>query len=214
MIYTINTYPVGGHYPKVDWGGGNFPSPVAVTRASDGGAGSAGMHAGVPVDGSVLPKRIVWAEAVDNPPPDFDEMPVLNISGRARAVMEEIEPDTHQFFPVDYVWPDGTQIETRYWLIICNRLNAIDPLRSNLVMNQYNWYIPPKDAVRRKVPMPAHVDPALPPKIVIDKSKADGRHFWREKHTDSGMALMSDVAWKAIQDAGLTGLRPQALEVS
>lgn len=213
MVFTIDTYPVGGHFPKVSWGEGQFPSPEAIEPADDGGVGRSGLNAGVPVDGAVLPDKIVWNEAADNLPPDFDATPVLNISERARATIEQLEPGTHQFFAVDYVWPSGEPIETRYWWVICNRLNSIDPDHSNMVMNPYRWFIPPKDAARRKYPMPDHVNPDLPGKYVIDSSQCEGHHFWREMHTSAGMALMSDAAWQAIQNNDLTGLRPQELEV-
>ncbi len=212
MVFTLDTYPVGGHYPMVRWGSDHFPNPPALNPVKDGGTGWSSSLGGVPVDGSVFPKRVDWDEAPDNPPPDFDSMPTINVSERAKRIIEQLEPETHQFFPVEYHGRDGNRIETRYWLVICNRIDSIHPTLSNMVMNPRGVWAPPKDAVRRGWPLPSHVDPAAPGSYVIDSDKIAGVHFWRDKH--SAMALMSEAAWRALQDASMMGLNAKELAVA
>lgn len=211
-VYTVDSKPVGGHYPMVDWGGGNFPTPPVEEDFDDGLPNRDGPKAGVPVYGGVLPKVVKWDEPADNPPPDFDNMPTMNVSERAKEVIESVEPGVHQFFPVEYIGRDDQPIETRYWFYICNRRDTIHPTASNMLLGKRGIYIPPFDAVRRGLELPPHVDPHADAKHVIDLSKIDGVHMWREARSGSGMPLMSDTMWRAIQDAGLTGMRPNEME--
>lgn len=211
-VYTVGTKPVGGHYPKVDWGEDVFPTPPTLDDNFDDGLPTTnGPKAGVPVYGGALPKVVRWAEPADNPPPDFDSMPTLNISERAKQVIESVEPDVHQFFPVEYVDRQDQPIETRYWFYICNRRDTIHPTKSNMMLNGRGLYIPPIDAVRRTLEIPSHLDTKAPGKMVIDSAKLGSEQMWREPRAD-GMSLMSQTMWEAIQDAGLTGLQPKQME--
>lgn len=212
MVYTVDTKPVGGHYPKVYWGGDPFPTPPVLQDFDDGLPNTNGPEAGVPLYGGALPKVVRWDEPATNPPPDFDSMPTMNVSERARQVIEAVEPGVHQFFPVDYIDRKDRLIETRYWFYVCNRRDTIHPTASNMLLNKWGEYIPPLDAVRRGQELPPHVDPKLPGKFVLDASKIGGEHMWREPRA-GGMRLMSDAMCKAIQDAGLTGILPREVDV-
>ena len=214
MVYTVDTKPVGGHYPKVDWGGDPFPTPPVLEDFDDGLPNTSGPKAGVPLYGGALPKVVRWDEPADNPPPDFDSMPTMNVSERARQVIESLEPGVHQFFPVEYIDRQDQPIETRYWFYICHRRDTIHSTKSNMLLNKWGEYIPPLDALRRNQQLPPHVDPALPAKYVIDKAKIDDVHMWREARSGGGMILMSDMMRRAIQDAGLTGIQPKQMETA
>mgnify|MGYP004497773783 CR=1 FL=1 len=211
MVYTFDSYPVGGHFPRVDWVKRKFPATPALDPVKDGGPGWSGRAGGVRVDGSALPKRVTWKEPVDNPPPDVDDSPTLNLSEAAMRVVEALEPGTHQFFPVDYAGRGGRSLGRRYWFVICNRIASVHPQLSNMVMSPIGLWQPPEDAVRQGWELPPHVDPAAPPRFVIDLATVGCAQLWVDKH--SGMRLMSHTARNAFDEAGLTGLRSRRLDV-
>ena len=62
--------------------------------------------------------RVVWDDESDLPIPDFDDRPMLSVSGRARGLIEAIEPAVHHFLPVVYCDGEGQVIERRYFLIV------------------------------------------------------------------------------------------------
>lgn len=206
MVYALDPHPVGGHYPKVDWGEPDFPTAPVLDDFDDGLPNQMGPKAGVPVYGGVLPKVVRWDESAGNPPPDFDNMPELNVSDRARQVIESVEPGVHQFFPVEYIDRHDRVIETRYWFFICNRRDTIHPTASNMAVTDWGAYVSPHVAVRMKMTLPPHVDAKLPAKFMIDRAKLGDAHVWREPRAD-GMRLMSETMWEAIQHTELTGLR-------
>ena len=212
-VYTVDAKPVGGHYPRVDWGEDVFPTPPTLDdNFDDGLPNTSGPKSGMPLYGGALPKVVRWDEPADNPPPDFDNMPTMNVSERAKQVIESIEPNTHQFFPVEYIDRQDQPIETRYWFYICNRRNTIHPTKSNMALNPFGTFSPAGDMREMGWDLPPHVDPKLPPKTRLDSSKLGDAHMWREARSGSGMRLMSQTMWEAIQDAGLTGLQPKQME--
>ena len=207
MAYILDAKLVPGSDPRVDWGGGNFPSAKFIEAPSDGLPKIGPAKAGVPVDGSELPKKITWIDKPAYPPADFDKCGQLNVSERARAVIETVEPGVHQFFPVDYYGRDGKLIETRYWLYICNRRDSVCADKSNWVLNPLGYYSSPRDALDFGWDIPAHVDVNAPAKFVFEKAKIGDIHLWREARAD-GLPLMSETMHRAIVDAGLTGFAP------
>ena len=212
-VYTVDAKPVGGHYPRVDWGEDVFPTPPTLDdNFDDGLPNTSGPKSGMPLYGGALPKVVRWDEPADNPPPDFDNMPTMNVSERAKQVIESIEPNTHQFFPVEYIDRQDQLIATRYWFYICNRRDTIHPTKSNMMLDRRGLYIPPIDAVRRNLEIPSHLDTKAPGKTRLDSSKLGDAHMWREARSGSGMKLMSEEMWQAIQAAGLIGLCPNQME--
>lgn len=211
MVYTIYAKPIG-RYPHVDFGEPSFPSAPELEDVEDGLPTMMGPKAGVPVYGGVLPKIVRWDEPDSNPPPDFDNSPALNVSKKAKLIIEKVEPDVHQFFPVDYIDRRDQPLGTRYWFNICNRRDSIHPTASNMLQDKWGRYMPPLDAVRQGMELPSHVDPARDAEYVIDQCRIGDVHMWREPRAD-GMPLMSEKIWSAIQEAGLSGLAPQKVSV-
>ncbi|MBA4766489.1 MAG: hypothetical protein H2049_02490 [Porphyrobacter sp.] len=207
MVYVLHAKPIHGHYPKVDWGADSMPSANMIEPPQDGMPKIGAEKSGVPVDGSPLPQRVIWDEKPEHPPADFDSMPRINVSERAKAVIESVEPGVHQFFPVDYYGRDGKLIETRYWVYICNRRDSVCAEKSNWVLNPLGYYSDPKMALRRGWDIPAHVDVNAPAKFVFEKAKIGDIHLWREARAD-GLPLMSETMYRAIVDADLTGFAP------
>ena len=117
----------------------NVASRHGCSDASEKPAGAPGRieHAAVAADGpgaaSVWCRaamadfssgRVVWDDSSDLPIPDFDDRPMLSVSGRARGLIEAIEPAVHHFLPVVYCDGEGAVIERRYFLIVGSNPNA------------------------------------------------------------------------------------------
>ena len=207
MVYVLHAKPIHGYYPKVDWGPGDMPAATMIEPPRDGMPKIGPEKSGVPVDGSALPKRVVWDNNPEHPPADFDSMPRMNLSERAKAVIEAVEPATHQFFPVDYYDRNGDLIERRYWLYICNRRDSISQEKSNWVLNPLGYYSTARDAVDFGWEIPSHVDVDAPAEFVFEQAKIGDAQLWREARAD-GLPLMSEKLFQAIIDAGLTGFAP------
>jgi hypothetical protein len=64
--------------------------------------------------------------------PDFEDSYFINISERAKALIEQLEPGRHQFLPIDYERKNGTLVERRYMFVICNRNRQRRPGENNV----------------------------------------------------------------------------------
>jgi len=65
------------------------------------------------------------------------------VSAEIREFIESIEPGVHQFIPTDINLQDGSKASGQYYLVnICNQLDAVDDVRSELNKSVYsNVYI-------------------------------------------------------------------------
>lgn len=212
MVYGLNVSLEWGFDPKVDWDGKGGPPPVipALNRANDGGVGG-GRSGGMPVDGTNFPKWVKWSDPNGNPIPDFDQTPMLNISDKARRIIESLEPGVHQFFPVEYQHHKGQDIGTRYWFVICNRIDSVDREHTTFVLRKGLEWASARDLVRRGEAIPDHIDPTAPARMLFNLKAIGEKHLWVDKHL-AGQRYISDAAAEAFAAAGLTGIRPSKEE--
>ena len=202
MVYGLNVKPEWGHYPKVKTHDGDSASAKAIITP-DGGVGTGGF----PRETANLPKRVTWSVPNRKPVPDFDQTPMLNVSERARRVIEGLEPGVHQFVPVEYYNKKGMLIENRYWFVVCNRIDSLDREHTTMILSlPMEGWCTIKDAERWGIPIPDHLDPGQPSKIVFNLRQIGCAHMWHDKYLGSG-EFMSDHMAEEIQKAGLTGLR-------
>jgi hypothetical protein len=208
MVYGLNVQNEWGFGPKVNWEGEDGPHPIipALNPANDGGVNGDSYHAGLPVDGTNFPKWVKWTDPNGNPVPDFDQAHFTSVSEKAREVIESLEPGVHQFFPIEYQNHKGKSWDTRYWFIVCNRLDSIDREHSNMVLLDGWEWTSLKNVLRMGEPLPANVDPAKPSKLVFNLKQIGDKHFWVDKHISTSVWL-SDRAAELFQSEGLTGIR-------
>jgi hypothetical protein len=213
MVYGLNVKPEWGFQPKVNWEGEKEPArPIpALNPVNDGGVCGDSFNGGLPVDGSNFPKWVKWRDPNGNPVPDFDKIPYLNVSEKAKRLIESLEPSVHQFFPVEYQDMKGEFRETRYWFVSCNRIDSVDREHTTMVLRKGLEWRPARDMVRRGEEIPSHIDPAQPPRTVFNLKAIGDKHVWVDKHL-SGQRYISDAAAKAFANAGLTGIRPSKQE--
>ena len=86
-LYNIGAEPLDGDFQKVD----------VIDRTPDGGKLPGGMTSGRPVHAEHMPTKMRWGNARYKIP-DFDNSWCVNVSERAKAIIEQFEPNTHQFF--------------------------------------------------------------------------------------------------------------------
>ena len=166
-------------------------------------------HCGRAVLAETLPKRMQWASRGGAPMPDFDNGLILNVSERARDVIEGVEPGVHQFVPVDYFRPSGEELGRRFFLFAGNRVDGVHRASPGMMLLQGMMWIPARD--RSPDERPADFDPNAEPAIFFDASRIEGYHMWIDKHLRMTEPVVSDEMAAAIADAGLTGVElPQA----
>lgn len=207
MPYGLNIQPEWGSYPKVEPLDG-FEGPIsALEPINDGGVGWKGRTGGVPVDGTHYPKRVRCTNSRGRPLPDFDDTLELNVSERARQAIETIEPGVHQFFPVEYVDTKSTFLESRYWLVVCNRIDGMNREHTNMVLRKGQVWRPADYIASRGESVPPHIDPNEPARLVFDLKSIGNVHLWVDKHIDGPTTWLSDAMAEQFTTAKLTGLR-------
>lgn len=211
MVYGLNVKPVNGYYVECKAMDGDVHAVQVVDQTPDGGIPIDNYHvftSGRAVDPTFMPTKVHWKDRHHHPVPDFDNGPVLNVSARAKVLIEQYEPGVHQFLPVDFFDIDRKFLESRWFLIVCNRIDSIDREHTQGMMLVRNmmWRTYRDVARRRPEDVPTGVDPLVPPKLVFSLTQIGGAHVWHDKHMSSG-EIISDQLANAILAAGMTGLR-------
>lgn len=208
MVYSLNVRPEWGFDPKRDWEGKDQPSRriSALNPVDDGGVVWDSHNSGVPVDGANFPKWVRWTDPNGNPIPDFDNVPFLSVSDKAKQIIEALEPGVHQFFPVEYQDGQGRITGVRYWFVPCHRIDSVDRKHTNMVLRKGLEWTPAKDMLRRREPVPDNVDPSKPSKLVLNLAAIGDRQVWRDKHISSSL-FISDAMASQFKAEKLTGLR-------
>jgi hypothetical protein len=96
------------------------------------------------------------------------------ISETAKGFIESLEPGLHQFLPVEVLAPNRARIATHYYLNICQRLDAIDPVASGAKPYTY-----PDGQLRRYDIRNTH-------DLVLRSETIQGKHLWFDMYFDSG----------------------------
>ena len=99
---------------------------------------------GVPVDDPAhAPSRFRLEIAAARLPDVFVLSSGWGVSDLVRDMVEELEPGVHQFLPAEITAKGRERPEKRYWFLhICNRVDAIDPDKSVLRVDdkgRYHW---------------------------------------------------------------------------
>lgn len=213
MVYGLNITPMHNHVPKVQHLDGFDGDIPALNPINDGGVGWSGRTGGVPVDGSHFPKRMKWKERSGILIPDFDKYPEPNVSEKAKAAIESLEPQSHQFFPVEYLDRNGNHLENRYWLVVGNRIDSVDRNHTNLVLSDTGAWIQARVLAILGKELPSHIDPTAKPKLVMSLAAIGTLHLWKDKHLSGGGMFISDKMAQVFKSLGLTGLKLDAAKV-
>ncbi len=142
-----------------------------------------------------MPTRI-RIEGPKRPLTDLRDGYGMFVDAKFKAELEKIEPGIHQFFPIAFLWEDGSPAGERFWFNPCHRLDSVD--RTNTTFEFRNlWYL--------------DGDPAK--KLVFNRTQIGNRHAWMDKFI-SGMGgiWISETLKRNLEAAGVTGMALRAYE--
>lgn len=144
---------------------------------------------GRPLEAAHIPTKI----QIDGPKrelADLREGLALFVDVKFKDVVETFEPGVHQFFPVEFVWKDGSHAADRFWFVPCNRLDSVDREQTTFEFRNI-WYL---DGDPNK-------------RLVFNRSQIGKRHVWMDKFISgsSGVWISSELK-VALEAAGVTGM--------
>ena len=206
MVYGLNVKPIYGHYTSVESLDDRFDKHFMLKKQ---------FQPPLPMkDGKVdfsaikcaLPAKMKWKDSAGRQMPDFDPIPDLNISERAKQVIEDLEPGVHKFESVEYTYSRGGRTENRYWLKMGNEIDSLDREHTTMVLQEGTQWVSTSDLLRRGLPIPPHIDPEQKARLVFNLAQIGNRHMWYDPLLNRGSVFLSDRMAQAFQDAGLTGI--------
>jgi hypothetical protein len=212
MVYGLNVKAEHG----MDWDfeplDGDFRKVGLLDESPDDGINPRGrpFTCGRAVDPANVPNKVQWKDR--NSPrsiPDFSTGPFLHVSAKAKALIEEFEPEIHQFLPVEFTDIDGNFLEHRWFLAVCNRLDSLDREHTKgMLLSGGKMWRPARELLRNYADeIPPGFDLSVEPKMVFSRAQIGGAHMWCDKHLTGGGPFVSDELAAAINASGLTGLR-------
>lgn len=143
------------------------------------------LYSGRPVFPDFVPTKLKW-NSKRNPPPDvLMHDGLILVSEEFKDVVEELESNVHQFFPIEVVFKDGGFARQMYFFNICNRLDTVDRERATVKFDA-GWLIHSGE-------------------FVFSLDLIDGRHIWIDKFIVEGR-LVSDEFKLRVEKAELTGI--------
>jgi hypothetical protein len=209
MVYALGTKSEHGFIVNVDMLDGNPAAIRSIDEEPDGGVAFKGFTSGrrCHVDKG-FPTKMRWLGPLNPPIPDFNQSTLLNVSERAKAFIESIEPGVHQFVPVDYVDKQDRFVETRYFWVICNRIDSVDREHTTFILRKGKMWCSVSDIAEDEPELlPAGVDPKTPNRLVYNSTQIGGAQVWRDKHFGGGFIQTSNRFAHALQQSGLTGFQ-------
>ncbi|WP_081625843.1 imm11 family protein [Yoonia vestfoldensis] len=180
--------------PYFQWLDGDFDKVDLYDRTQDGGGMIVRLGSGRPLKPDHMPTKIKRIDPNRKPVPllDVERWPSKCLVNQTfKDILEEIEPDTHQFFPME-IFQNDEKIAHYYLLNVCNRLDTYHP-ELTYPRNARGFWKPVKGE---------------PSSIVFSMEAIGNHHAWIDKFAGLGGSgvFMSDVLVERLQTAGLTGL--------
>jgi hypothetical protein len=203
MVYALGLKKELGQYPEERFLDGD-PTSIEILDKSPGPGFSAINNTrsqylqGRRVGKSNVPTKWLWAS--QRPLPDYYTPAGFPcVSPRMKTIIEEFEPDAHQFFRIKVVEEAGEQIAERFLWVVCNLVDSVDREHTTFkLMHGRTWtsnYL--ENGERVRIPNAS---------LVYSAKQTESYHFWRDGHLRGGAIYASDAAGKALLDAGLIGL--------
>jgi len=208
MVYFIGPRYIGDHLPSVDFVDFDLGSLRSVVQNSAGYSitkrGVAAFTCGAPLGLESVPKIVRWKAESDLS--DFVTIhgaPV--ISEGIRSIVEEREPNVHQFLPVTLIDEDDRSRGMRFIWIVCNEVDSVDRTNTNLVLE--------KGVVWRSEYRTEHGRATVAnPRLVLNLSQIGSVQFWRDRKLLPNGIYASDGAAEHILDTGFIGVGGSVLE--
>jgi len=193
MVWSFQYEPRGSSYPRAEIVDGGRLALELEDNTRDGGVSLLGGNQGYSgrrVKPESVPKAIRFLSK--RPLQDFENQYIKTVSDRFKSLIEEIEPNLHQFEPVEFIAVDASSLGWRWFWQICHRLDSVHREKTDWVLEGAAWNYPP------------NWNRASQP--VFDISKIRNAEFWHDMHLVS-TNLCSDEARERLDAARITGLR-------
>lgn len=154
-----------------------------------------GTLSGIKLDPAMIPRHPQMQFKAQQLPDFVNAAPCWLLSGRAKSIIERLEPGVHQFIEMELTQKDGRPWPHPYWAFnMCNRLDtAVAEEHSNCFRMGAD-----KPFWRFGFPMG-------PRKLAFHKAMVKDLTFWVDRRL-SGI-FMSDKFMSALHDAGITEVK-------
>lgn len=157
---------------------------------------------GRPIRPENVPTKLSWS-GKGGPGDYFTTHAFPCVSQEFREIIERLEPNVHQFFPVEVLNRRGERIKECWLWVVCQRIDSVDRAKTTMVLHNESIWIPAHMAYKNEADAEKYKN--IKPVIVFNSSQVGDRHFWRDSFLIQGLWCSSDAA-KAIEEAGLVGI--------
>ena len=210
MVYYLGYQTVGEYKVNIrNLDGDPLKVEIADTTPDDGLYPTIGSTysatSGRPIKTEFVPTKIEWQDS--QPVPDVDQpFGMLSVPDKFKDIVEQIEPGVHQFLPVEFVDVDGSHLASRWFFIVCKRIDSVDREHSSMILTDKGLWRSAKQLLRRNPEqIPPDFDVSAEPKLVFNLSQIGGAHAWCDKFLLHGW-LISDQLAEALMRAELSGI--------
>lgn len=171
---------------------GDVDKIQAVDLTRDGGVRVRPNYSyyGRPIEVAHVPTKIELS-GPKRPILDIYDAFGLAVSVKIKDVIESFEPNVHQFFPIEFVWEDGSHAAHRFWFVPCNRLDTVDRAKTTFEFRNL-WFL---DGSKKE--------------LVFNRSQIGGHHVWIDKFIVMPNPGISEALKAAFDAAGITGAHYQ-----
>ncbi|MCR5856442.1 DUF1629 domain-containing protein [Mesorhizobium sp. J428] len=183
-------YLLDGDFRKVFPVGFEFHPVTNSVRLEDGTwVDKSSVYQGLPVDTANLPTKIKIGGG-KKMPADLMQHSYFFVSDKLRQVIEGLEPDVHQFAPVELVWKDGKHAASYFWFYPCTRIDCMDREHTTHEFREKSglWMNRPGGS------------------CVVSLERVTGRHVWIDPRLSGRYPFVSEAFRQATTDAGIRGI--------
>jgi len=189
-----------GDFKKVIPIGLDYHPVTNVARMEDGTRVRAeSKYQGLPVDMTHMPTRIRWGGGKRQLLDLSMTASTFLVSQKMRDVIEQLEPNVHQFAAVELIWmQDDSHAANYFWFYPCNRIDSLDREHTTYEFNE-------------KIGRWRHVDGKNP---VVNLAQVGNAHIWIDSRWDTlGQPHVSQAFRQAMDAAGIMGIEYNETQV-
>ncbi len=175
-------FPVGDY---------NFHPVTKAARLDDGTRlKKISSYQGGPVDMNGLPKRVRWGGGER----DLGDFQITAshflVSGKMKDAIEALEPDIHQYQPVELIWEDDSHAANFFWFNPCNRIDGMDREHTTHDFNE---------KIRRWIFVEGK-------KYVVNQGQTVGMHVWVDSRIFDDAVFVSGSLKRRLDADGIKGV--------
>ena len=192
---------------SMKWLDGDYTKVSLIDTSPDGGmsiseVSTSHFLAGRPIKPDHMPTMLYPTKKVTKYPDYFTYGGAgLVVSEKFRSVVESLEPDRHQFFPIKIMSKSKkNHLADMFIMIICNRLDTVHAEKTNRYFHRNTVWR--QRAHNREDPN--RLQWKGKDRLVIDSSKIGDHHLWFDKHLNiMDGPLMSNQLKTTLEAAGM-----------